>query len=255
MNLSRRLRLGLVGCLGLVGSLILMACGAAPAVSLTTVVTAPADLNSGSGDIVATPLDNPSPTPIATPTAPTPTPTRDLVPRPDIARAPTHIVAAGETLSTLAEQYGITLEALAAYNQLTNLDTLEVGQVLLLPPEVERPAEPESGETAAGADAAPLLYTVQAGDSLQAIAQQFGVSLEALAAANGLTNPNAILAGQQLLIPAAVAVQQRHLVQAGETLSTIAQQYNLAWEALATANALTPPYILYAGQELIIPAP
>ncbi len=251
--MARRLICWIVGCLGIWGALV--ACGPVPAVVLTPQTTAPAPLNSGSGDLTATQTDELTPTPDATPPPTLPTPTPDLVPRPDVARAPTHIVVAGETLSTIAEQYGLTLEALAAYNQMTNLDTLEVGQVLLLPLEESPPSDEANTSPPAGDNAAALVYTVQPGDSLQVIAQQFGVTLEALAAANGLTNPDAILAGQQLLIPAAVAIQQRHQVQAGETLSTIAQQYNLAWEALAAANGLTAPYILYAGQELIIPEP
>jgi nucleoid-associated protein YgaU len=45
-------------------------------------------------------------------------------------------------------------------------------------------------------------YTVEAGDSLTAIAEQFGVTVEALAAANNITNPDQIQVGQTLTIPA-----------------------------------------------------
>jgi nucleoid-associated protein YgaU len=44
-------------------------------------------------------------------------------------------------------------------------------------------------------------YTVKAGDSLSSIAAQFGVSQEALQAANGIDDPNSIYVGQQLIIP------------------------------------------------------
>jgi LysM repeat protein len=47
----------------------------------------------------------------------------------------------------------------------------------------------------------PLLYTIQEGDTLMAIAQAYGVSIEDLIAANNLTNPNVLHVGQTLVIP------------------------------------------------------
>ena len=44
-------------------------------------------------------------------------------------------------------------------------------------------------------------YLVQQGDSLSAIAGSFGVKVDALMAANGITNPDKIQAGQKLIIP------------------------------------------------------
>lgn len=73
----------------------------------------------------------------------------------------------------------------------------------------QAPASPDE-QTAAHADpsptptpiAAPDTYEVQPGDHLVRIAKRFGVSQDALAAANGIRNPNRIFAGQVLKIPA-----------------------------------------------------
>ena len=43
------------------------------------------------------------------------------------------------------------------------------------------------------------------------------------------------------------------IVQEGETLFIISQQYGVSWPDIAEANNLAPPYIIYAGQSLIIP--
>lgn len=81
-------------------------------------------------------------------------------------------------------------------------------------PAVAAPEASPSGETPGGATAqlptttalstaAPtvMIYVVQSGDTLGAIAQRFDVSLEDLMAANGLTDPNTLQVGQSLLIP------------------------------------------------------
>lgn len=118
----------------------------------------------------------------------------------------------------------------------------------------ETPAASPS-EPAAQPAPAVITYTIQRGDALQAIASAYGVTLDELMAANNLTDPNQIEAGQTLIIPIAAAVQSVHTVQAGETLSGLAQQYGVDWTAIAALNGLPFPYTLYAGQELLIPAP
>ena len=62
-------------------------------------------------------------------------------------------------------------------------------------------AEIEGAAQEEGASPSPGSHTVQAGDSLWAISMQYGVSLDEIAAANGLDNPNQIEVGQVLVIP------------------------------------------------------
>lgn len=65
-------------------------------------------------------------------------------------------------------------------------------------------ASPPASPTPSPA-ATPLIYVVKRGDQLGRIAASFGVTLEAIQAANGITNPNLIIPGQKLVIPAPVA--------------------------------------------------
>ncbi|HRF96424.1 MAG TPA: LysM peptidoglycan-binding domain-containing protein, partial [Aggregatilineales bacterium] len=71
-----------------------------------------------------------SPVPIALNITPTPNPSRfDLPPQ----GMQEHTVQAGDTLSSIAERYGTTLESLLAVNQLINPNILSIGQVIQLP--------------------------------------------------------------------------------------------------------------------------
>ena len=114
----------------------------------------------------------------------------------------------------------------------------------------------------------PARVMVQPGDTLSAIAlRHYGdAELAArIAAANRIVNPDLILAGTELQLPATGSSAgsagpgsaRRYTVQPGESLSTIAlrtygsEDYT---RALATANGITNPDLVRAGQELILPA-
>ncbi len=101
------------------------------------------------------------------------------------------------------------------------------------------------------------VHIVSFGETLFCIAQAYGVTMEAIAAANGLTYPYLIYVGQELVIPEAGEVTpvagQVYVVQYGDTLFSIAQAYGTSVEALAEANGLTYPYTIYVGQQLVIP--
>ena len=102
-----------------------------------------------------------------------------------------HVVRWGETLGSIAARYGVTVNAIMQANGLTNPNYVYVGQTLVIPIGGTTPAVSPSGTT----------YVVQWGDSLSSIAYRYGITVEALMAANGLTNPNFIYAGQTLSIP------------------------------------------------------
>lgn len=107
----------------------------------------------------------------------------------------THVVRSGETLASIARQHGVSASALARANGIANPDLIRVGQRLVIPSgSAAKP--PASGAATAGGS-----YVVRSGDTLNKIAQRFGVSASALAAANGLSNPNRIIVGMRLRIP------------------------------------------------------
>jgi murein DD-endopeptidase MepM/ murein hydrolase activator NlpD len=111
----------------------------------------------------------------------------------------------------------------------------------------------------------PPVYVVQSGDTLFRIAERFGTTVEAIVAANDITNPSLIQVGQKLIIPAAEpapapSLESRpktwvHPVQPGENLPSLAFRYGTTVWALREANEINRYGLLWAGQELTIPLP
>jgi LysM repeat protein len=100
-------------------------------------------------------------------------------------------VQPGETLSTIAADYGVDATSLAAANNLANPNMLRAGQRLFIPG-----VTPQQAIEARG-----VRHTVASGESLSQIAQNYGVTVAQIMAVNGLDDPNTIVVGQELLIP------------------------------------------------------
>lgn len=166
----------------------------------------------------------------------------------------THTVAPGENLYRIGLKYGMSWVTLAAYNNLPNANYIRVGQVLQIPGGgTPSPAPPPTPPDETGY----VNYVVQRGDTLNSIARKYGVSWVEIAEANGIVNPNLIYAGQVLKIPTTqpeTPPSATHTVRSGETLFRISLQYGVSWLAIAQANDIAPPYIIYPGQVLTIPS-
>lgn len=145
---------------------------------------------------------------------------------------------------------GQNLNGAVDYNR-TSLDNY--GQVSKAGSIVTKPA-PSAPAQASGT------YTVVGGDTLSGIAARFGTTVAALAAINGIANPNLINVGQVLRIsgqaaPSAPAAPAggSYTVVAGDTLSGIAQRYGTNYQTLAAMNGIANPNLIRAGQVLKVP--
>ena len=163
------------------------------------------------------------------------------------------VVKPGETLSEIADRHGVSLTRLMQANGISNPNVITAGQSLRLP----------GSSTAAAGSARGGSITVQPGDTLSDIADRQGVSLNQLMQANGITNPNMVVAGQKLVLPgsrrATAAAAPRALptapytVKSGETLSEIADRFGTSTERLIKINGISNPNLVVAGTRLAIP--
>lgn len=164
-----------------------------------------------------------------------------------------YTVKTGDTLYAIARRYNISVNQLAAANNIRNVNLIHVGQVLIIP-----------GISGGGSTTPPpsttTKYTVKSGDTLYAIAKKYGLSVEQIVAANNIKNANLIQPGQVLTIPGKSSgsnvpkpATKYHTVRAGDTLYAISRQYGVSIQKIATANKLTNPNLIRVGQVLVIP--
>lgn len=201
-----------------------------------------------------------------------------------LAAEGSYVVKEGETLSRIAGDLGVPLEALAQANAIDDPNKVAAGLMLKLPPE------------AAGGLRRLLSsdYTVQPGETLTAIATKYGITVEALVATNQMAEPDRLLAGAKVKLPdggrppkaegrpeiavsptlpldappsprlpippsAPSAVGARrsitvpYLVKPGDTLAGIARGFETSVTALSSTNGLANPDVLMVGQAIDVP--
>lgn len=182
-------------------------------------------------------------------------------------------VQPGDTLLSIALKFETDVETVRELNALES-DIISVGQPLYVPyvegMTIEGMPPPTPG---------PYAYTVQSGDTLNAIALRFGADPIEIIEFNNLLSPDSLTVGMEIIIPnyqppsaavdagdagagegdtevAAPALgdgQVIHTVQAGQGLFEIADIYGVSPNDIALANNMNDTNLLRVGQQLIIP--
>ena len=186
-----------------------------------------------------------------------------------------HVVQRGETLFRIALSYGLTTDELAQLNNISDPETISIGQRLLVPVPGATPVPVQM-----------VMHIVQPGESLDSIAQLYGLTVDDLKAKNHITDDKSFYVGQLLDVSgsadstaapttktapeatpeatdSAVAASTDsagtanavvvHTVARGETMFLIAKQYGVTVNAIVQANHIASPDVIYAGQALVIP--
>jgi membrane-bound lytic murein transglycosylase D len=183
-----------------------------------------------------------------------------------------HRVRAGENLSVIARQYGVTVAAIRSSNNLRS-DLLRVNTNLVIP--VPPGASGTQGRASAAVASAPTrapvartavpantpaarYYEVRRGDNLYDISRRLGVSVSNLQEWNDLSNTSLIRVGQKLrLFPGETySGKEREIfkyeVKRGDSYSTIARAYGVTVQDLLSLNNTTSTR-LNIGQQIMVP--
>lgn len=160
----------------------------------------------------------------------------EAVENPLFAAEPTHhVVQPGETLASIANLYGLTVQQLAQLNNIANPNHILRGQTLT----VFAAPQPLSSETV------DVVATAIAPEATVAAPIEVLVPT----ATTEIVQPTA----QPTVAPTPATVTTTHTVQHGETLASIAQRFGVTWPAIVQANNITNPNLVQAGQVIIIP--
>jgi membrane-bound lytic murein transglycosylase D len=185
----------------------------------------------------------------------------------------THTVKRGDTLSAIARQFGVSTGQLLEANGL-NGTTIHPGDTLQIPdagtasptlaaaaaPREEIAAQlPERQKSAQRRSSS--VHVVKAGDTLWGVARRYGVTVPALTAANNISSKSPLSVGARLRIPggsgavtsgSGEATRMTYQVRRGDTLSEIANRFNVSVTQLTTWNGLHQSATIRAGQRLVV---
>ena len=167
---------------------------------------------------------------------------------PTAGETTTIIIQRGDTLSELALKYNTTVARLVELNNIANPNLIYAGQTLIVPS--GETIEESNGNSTSG----QTIYIVKAGDTLNKIAAEFGMTAIAIAKENNIRNINLIYVGQRLVIPTNRYDLNHTLykVRWGDTLWSISRRYGVPIATIVRLNRIQNPNLIYAGKTLRI---
>ena len=188
-----------------------------------------------------------------------------------------HVVKRGETLASIAKLHSVSISTVLSINSLSAKAIIFPGQRLTIGSVIPKKS----------AAITPDLHIVQTGETLASIANKYGIQLQMLLAANGLTESSLVYGGQSIklkslnqetkAVPTATPsssavplsgslisadphrpsnvceVHGYHTVKTGESVSKIAAVYGVPTQSILSSNSLTWSAMIFVGQRLVIP--
>jgi len=165
----------------------------------------------------------------------------------NVAPVSTYTVERGDSLWSISKKNGLTVSELAKANNISTGTALKPGRKLIIPGKPgaashETAAVPAASMSAPADKTAmanrpgdkPMTHQVAPGESLGVIARKYQISVGELAAANNITDPSKVRAGQQLVIPGFKAVPNK-------STTTVARPATTTTTTTAPAATTPPP--------------
>ena len=155
------------------------------------------------------------------------------------------------TASVESQKGMVDFDADSPGDMITEFSSLTEGGAAVVKPNIIEPIKHGSIGPAPTANKGVLVYLVQPGETISAIAEKFKISVETILWQNNLNAKSVIKAGNQLEILSVTGVM--HKVKSGENIGSIAKKYKVEQEKIISANNLFDVNDIKIGQKVIIP--
>ena len=182
------------------------------------------------------------------------------------------VVKQGETLSDIAARYGVSVDRLLQLNGIKDPKSLQIGTKLTVPGAPSSSSQGSSGQgSSSQAGGGRGNYTVKSGETISEIADRYGISTNRLLELNGIRDPKGLQAGSRINVPTAGPAKAskpasaggssspasrgpaNYTVKSGETISEIADRYDISTNRLLEHNGIRDPKGLQAGSRITVP--
>lgn len=171
-----------------------------------------------------------------------------------------HKVKRGETLSTIARRYRVSVQNIMRANRMKK-SVLVAGKMLKIPsgdftsqtPENERSAQ----QSVRGISTQTVSHTVKSGESLWIIANRYNTTVKNIQELNNLNNMDLHI-GQLLYVKKQgpesqnSSILKKYRIKSGDNLFRISQKYNMPLDRLLHINKLTPKSKIHVGQYIFV---
>jgi N-acetylmuramoyl-L-alanine amidase len=160
-----------------------------------------------------------------------------------------YVVRAGDTLTTIAQRYKVSVNAIARLNGIANVNLVQIGRLLSIP-QIAR----------------NFNYRVQWGDTLIGLGSRFGLTIGAIRALNPslgvyplagevlrLCNPCGSSPSSVSIAPSTTSSAATYAVAPGDSLISVATHFGITTGTLMAANHIADPNHIYIGQRLVVP--
>lgn len=161
----------------------------------------------------------------------------------DAPAGPTYIVQSGDTLTTIAVQFGVTVDELLAANSMNPGDLIYVGSPLIIP-------------GLEGVTGTLETQEIPFGENLRSLSRRYHISIAKLVKLNHIVSPWELYAGASLILPtnqAEISQQNRTVLAPGQTFLELAVKTDTNPWSLAEVNQLHQPSAVLPGDVLFVP--